>query len=64
MCLCTPALWGDGVFSRSSEIFLLLGDRDAVGSAAASLEDAALQVNIGTPGHDRSIGVKRVHIRM
>lgn len=33
------------MFSRSSEIFLLLGDRGAVGAADASPDDAALPIN-------------------
>lgn len=34
MLRCTPALWGEGVCSRSSDIFRLLGDLGTTGAAS------------------------------
>lgn len=39
---CTPALCGDGVLSKSSDIFLLLGDLRAAAAPMLPTSDAAL----------------------
>lgn len=39
---CTPALCGEGVCSRSSDIFLLLGDLGAAGASALPARGAVL----------------------
>lgn len=43
MLRCTPALWGEGVFSRSSDIFLFLGETSfAAGTSSLPADDTDL----------------------
>lgn len=61
MLRCTPALWGEGVFSRSSDIFLFLGDTIAAGTPSLPADGAGLPKKRGKEKMQRDIISRERH---